>query len=358
MRALNQIIFDNLGKKYNNKIIFENISFNIKKGEVIKIDGSNGCGKSTLLRCISGISKLDKGKIYIKTDKGKTVINPDSSFYKSTVSLCSQQMTLKNEKYPIEAIYGYIKYFRREIKKDEIFHYFELFNISLDDQKRKIYQLSGGTQRKLELIKTLLVNSDFLLFDEPLAGIDKKNKEIVLKKIERLKSEGKGIIIIEHGDYFESIIDKKYILENKKLWEVSKMEEIISIEIENAKDIDVNEIKLIDGVLDAQIEEVEEENKDFDKLKDKLGNLDLSNAITIKLDSSNIDKDNDYSTILEKAGIDPKKVKSMEVLNLKNTIQKKFLLKLKILKDKRKKILLELMDYLDRKSVIYKNISL
>ncbi|CEN76126.1 iron compound ABC transporter ATP-binding protein FhuC [[Clostridium] sordellii] len=164
----------NLKVGYEEKIIIENLSLNIKKGEVVSIIGPNGCGKSTLLKSLSRMIKPVSGDIYIQSENIKSLKNKAIS---QKVCLLSQHNDAPGDLTVEELVYfGRIphkKWYESKSKSDEELVNWAIENTGLTRYKNTpISSLSGGERQRAYIAQALCQKPDVLLLDEPTTYLD------------------------------------------------------------------------------------------------------------------------------------------------------------------------------------------
>jgi spermidine/putrescine transport system ATP-binding protein len=174
----------NVTKQFGDLVAVNDVSLDIKEGEIFSFLGPSGCGKTTLLRCIAGLEDMDEGEILI----GGEIVNHIPP-YKRNCSIVFQQHAL----FPHMNVFDNIAFglVERKIAKDEIKRrvgdLLELVNLTgMED--RYPSQLSGGQQQRVALIRSLVLRPAVLLLDEPLAALDRKLRkemQVELKRIQR-----------------------------------------------------------------------------------------------------------------------------------------------------------------------------
>ena len=185
----------NLNKKYNGQIVLEDISFDINEGEFISILGASGCGKTTLLKILIGIEKADTGLI-IKD--GEDITNNSPS--QRSMGLVFQNYAL----FPNMNVWNNVAYALKahRVSKDEITKRVNdvLAIVGLTDfANKKPGKMSGGQQQRVAIARTLVMNPDIILFDEPMAALDADIRMSLRKEIKDLQKKlNKTMIYVTH----------------------------------------------------------------------------------------------------------------------------------------------------------------
>lgn len=208
---------NNISKKYKDLTVFSDISFEVKKGDVVAITGSSGCGKSTLLKCINRLEEIDNGEIYFENINIKDL---DLVLLRQNIGMVFQEYNLFEHMTVLEnLIIGLTKIKkisdRAAIKEAKLM----LERIGLIDKLNSYPdELSGGQKQRVAIARTLLMNPKMLLLDEPTSALDREMKEEVLKLISKLAKEGMTIIIVSHEEEFiNKIADKIIKISKNKL---------------------------------------------------------------------------------------------------------------------------------------------
>lgn len=189
---------NNLSKSFDNNCLFENIDFEIKRGERVALIGNNGTGKTTILKLINGITAPDTGTITLGTnvnigyyDQEHNVLNPDNTLFDE----------LQNA-YP-------------DLNNTRIRNTLAAFLFTGDDVFKLIRDLSGGERGRVSLAKLMLSNANFLILDEPTNHLDIVSKEILENA---LNSYTGTILYVSHDRYFINTTATRILeLNNKKI---------------------------------------------------------------------------------------------------------------------------------------------
>ncbi len=207
----------NVCKSFKKRMVVSDVCLKITQGEIIGLLGPNGAGKTTTFLMILGLHKPDSGSIrlddldithipvYIRSRLGISFLPQEPSIFTG--------LTVK------ENILSVIEMNRRKNQKtiDKMYQIIEEMGIS-DLINRKSYLLSGGERRRLEIARSLVLEPDFLLLDEPFAGIDPIQIGEIQNLIIDLKKRGLGIIITDHNvREILKITDRSYIVNKGRI---------------------------------------------------------------------------------------------------------------------------------------------
>lgn len=185
----------NLYKSFGDHSLFEDFNLKVNKGDFVILSGVSGCGKTTLLNMIGGLLKPDSGQILIQgTDitKEKNLIR----FYSDTVGFLFQNFALVENK-TVEANLNMIK----KSNKENVTMEDALKRVGMQNQeKKKVYTLSGGEQQRVCLARLMLKRCDLILADEPTGSLDSQNAKTVMDILHQMNDEGKTIILVTHDE--------------------------------------------------------------------------------------------------------------------------------------------------------------
>lgn len=217
-----------LNKSYKDKIAVSNVSITLKKGQVTGLLGPNGAGKTTTFYMIVGLLKADSGKI-ILGDKDITKA-PIHKRARLGIGYLPQEMSLFRKmtaKDNIMAILQLRKGLTKKDKQDKLKHLLEEFNLS-ELANIECMRLSGGEKRRLEIARTLAIEPEFILLDEPFAGVDPISITEIKKIILQLINKNIGILITDHNVRETlSLCDQAYIINHGKIIYQGTSEEVL-----------------------------------------------------------------------------------------------------------------------------------
>ncbi|MCP4754188.1 MAG: LPS export ABC transporter ATP-binding protein [Proteobacteria bacterium] len=206
-----------LVKTYNKKTVVKNVSFNISRGEVVGLLGANGAGKTTSFYMVVGVIRPNSGRIlidgqditslpmYKRARQGIGYLPQEASVFK--------KMTVEDNLF---AILETLKLSRKERRKkaDQLLEELRIQHI----RKSKGYSLSGGERRRVEIARALVTQPNFMLLDEPFAGVDPIAVLDIQEVIRQLADKDIGILITDHNVRETlGITDRAYIMNDGEI---------------------------------------------------------------------------------------------------------------------------------------------
>lgn len=201
------------------KTIIKDLSFNVKRGEIFGLLGSNGCGKTTTIRSLLGIYEATSGTLKINGEK----FAPDS---KTKIGYLPEERGL----YKKETVIDVMTYFGklRGMKRAKSWSLHYLKHVGLKDYaKTRIDKLSQGQQQKIQLGITIMNQPDLLILDEPTKGFDPVNRRLLLDIIDELHQKGCTIILITHHmEEVEKLCDSILLLKNGTACAYGKIQDV------------------------------------------------------------------------------------------------------------------------------------
>ncbi len=220
-----------IGKKYGNRLVLRKASLTLRKGEIVGLLGPNGAGKTTCFYIISGLIKPDFGQIlldgekitnlpmYRRAELGIGYLPQESSIFRG-LTVSQNIMAILEVIEPIEV--------EREKRLEELLAEFSITHLS----NMLAINLSGGERRRVEIARAIAANPEYILLDEPLAGIDPIAIADIKQLIYHLKDRNIGVLITDHNVRETlGIVDRTYIIYDGEVLIEGSKEEIISHEV-------------------------------------------------------------------------------------------------------------------------------
>jgi lipopolysaccharide export system ATP-binding protein len=218
-----------LAKQFKKKFAVKDISFKMEAGEIVGLLGPNGAGKTTIFYMIVGFIKVTGGQIYLNsleiTHQPMYIRAKEGISYLPQEASIFRKLSIEDN---IWAILETRKNLSLKGKKERLDELLEEFGIQ-HIRKQKAFTLSGGERRRTEIARSLAIEPNFLLLDEPFAGIDpiavNEIKEIIVK----LSDKGIGILVTDHNvrDTLE-ITNRSYIINLGEILAEGSQEELLS----------------------------------------------------------------------------------------------------------------------------------
>ena len=215
-----------LVKRYNNRTVVNQVSVEVKQGEIVGLLGPNGAGKTTSFYMVVGLIKPDEGDVFL-----------------NDVNITKLPM-YKRAQMGIGYLPQEASVFRKLSVEDNIAAVLEMTKLSKQEQKEKLESLisefrlshvrknngdslSGGERRRTEIARALAVDPKFILLDEPFAGVDPIAVEDIQTVVARLKYKNIGILITDHNvNETLSICDRAYLLIEGKIFKHGTAEQL------------------------------------------------------------------------------------------------------------------------------------
>ena len=220
----------NIAKSYGSISVIKDISLEIKQGEVVGLLGPNGAGKTTCFYIIVGLIAVDSGNIFLDDlDITQMAMHERSKLgigYLPQESSIFRKMNVEDNIMSILEINEDDKEVRKK-RLEELLKEFSITHI----RKSHALSLSGGERRRVEIARSLATNPDFILLDEPFAGVDPIAVKDIMNMVKQLKNRNIGVLITDHNvQETLRIVDKAYIVYDGNILTSGNKEEIISNE--------------------------------------------------------------------------------------------------------------------------------
>ncbi|WP_345847441.1 LPS export ABC transporter ATP-binding protein [Shewanella algae] len=189
----------NLAKSYKKRNVVKDVSLSVNTGQIVGLLGPNGAGKTTTFYMVVGLVQSDKGRIFIDDDE--LTLNPMHLRARKGIGYLPQEASIFRKLSVHDNIMAVLQT-RKELNSDEreeqLEQLLEEFHITHIRDSLGM-SLSGGERRRVEIARALAANPQFILLDEPFAGVDPISVIDIKKIIEQLKSRGLGVLITDHN---------------------------------------------------------------------------------------------------------------------------------------------------------------
>ena len=249
---------NNLQKSYKGRTVVNNVSVEVKQGEIVGLLGTNGAGKTTTFYMVVGLIKPDKGKVYLneiditklpmykRAQMGIGYLPQEASVFRKLSVEDNIMAVLEMTK---------LKKAERHEKLETLLSEFNLQHV----RKNNGDSLSGGERRRTEIARALAVEPKFILLDEPFAGVDPIAVEDIQAVVAKLKYKNIGILITDHNvNETLSICDRAYLLIEGKIFKHGTAEQLADDEKVRNLYLGTNfELKRKDWIIDMVRENAE-----------------------------------------------------------------------------------------------------
>jgi len=218
IQKTNSLIAKGLHKKYGSRMVVNNVDISVSRNEIVGLLGPNGAGKTTTFYMITGMIKPTKGDIFL--DNNNITLDPMYKRARKGVGYLAQEPSIFS-KLTVENNLKLVLEMRKDLSKEE---QNEKLDSLLDDfsvsalRENKGGTLSGGERRRVEIARSLCMDPDFILLDEPFAGVDPIAVEEIQSIVNSLKQRNIGVLITDHNVRETlSITDRSYLLFNGQI---------------------------------------------------------------------------------------------------------------------------------------------
>jgi len=207
-----------LCKKYGKKSVVKNVDISVKRGEIVGLLGPNGAGKTTSFYMITGMIKPTKGRVFLDDDE----ITNDAMYKRARrgIGYLSQEPSIFGKLSVMNNLQLVLE-LRKELSKKQQDEKMEILlnDLSISHLKNSIGDtLSGGERRRVEIARSLCMDPDFILLDEPFAGVDPIAVEEIQSIIYSLRNKEIGVLITDHNVRETlSITDRSYLLHDGEI---------------------------------------------------------------------------------------------------------------------------------------------
>lgn len=216
-----------ISKKYNNKYVFRNISFDINDNEKLLIIGPSGCGKTTLIRCLNGLNKIDSGNIFLN---GVKISNIDDVVLKSKVGMVFQNYNL----FPHLSVRENVSLAPKLLKMGNEKEIDDLVKRLLSEvniiNKIDSYpsKLSGGEKQRVAIARTLATKPEVILLDEPTSALDPATINDFISLLNELSKTTTIVVVSHEMDLIKSFADKVLFLKDGSILEYGTPDDILN----------------------------------------------------------------------------------------------------------------------------------
>lgn len=221
----NKLEIINLAKDYKNHAVLKNVNFDVKDGEFLSILGPSGCGKTTLLRILIGLLAPDSGSI-MKDGKDITAVNPKDrgmGIVFQNYALFENMTVLQNVEYALK-----FQKIPKNQAREKAVQMIESVGLS-EHIKKMPGNLSGGQQQRVAIARTLALNPDIVLFDEPMSALDVATRLSMRGELGKLQNTfGTTIIYVTHDqEEAFALSDRIMIMDKGMISQIDTPENIV-----------------------------------------------------------------------------------------------------------------------------------
>jgi ABC-2 type transport system ATP-binding protein len=206
----NILTVENLNVRYGSFHAVQNVSFDVREGEIFGLLGPNGAGKTSTLSAIEGLLKPESGAVIV--DGYNAAEKPLHA--RASLGVQLQSTSFQPELFVIEVLQLYAGIYGLSLSKNDLLGI--LRDINLEDQANKKFgQLSGGQQQRVSLVISTIHNPRLVLLDEPTTGLDPQSRRQLWERIEAIREKGHAVLLTTHSmEEAESVCDRIAIIDH------------------------------------------------------------------------------------------------------------------------------------------------
>ncbi|WP_133470772.1 LPS export ABC transporter ATP-binding protein [Paraglaciecola marina] len=218
-----------LAKSYKSRQVVRDVSLEVSTGQIVGLLGPNGAGKTTTFYMIVGLVPLDKGDIYI--DQQELTLQPMHVRARQGIGYLPQEASIFRKLTVFQNLMAILqtrKELSKEQREQQADALLDEFNINHIRNSLGM-SLSGGERRRVEIARALAADPDFILLDEPFAGVDPISVNDIKVIIQHLRDRGLGVLITDHNVRETlDVCEKAYIVSHGELIASGTAEEVLS----------------------------------------------------------------------------------------------------------------------------------
>lgn len=213
------VYFKNITKKYNESVILDNVTFEVKTGEFVSLIGKSGVGKTTLFRILLREEEPTKGKVFFDNKDVHKMRPPEITYLRRRIGIVFQDFKLLATKTAFENVAFALEvagYSDKEIKQN-VQEALKLVNLT-DKADNFPYQLSAGEKQRIAIARAFIQRPDIILADEPTGNLDPLNSWEIIRLLVKINEFGTTVILASHDKEIINVLGRRVIsLEDGKI---------------------------------------------------------------------------------------------------------------------------------------------
>ena len=213
MKEDNILTVEGLSVSYGSFNAVQQVSFEVRKGEIFGLLGPNGAGKTSTLSAVEGLLKPQAGTILV--DGHDAISKPLHA--RASLGVQLQSTSFQPELYVIEVLQLYAGVYGVPATKEQLMDILRDINLA-DSSMKKYGELSGGQQQRVSLVIATIHNPKLVLLDEPTTGLDPQSRRQLWERIEAIRERGHAVLLTTHSmEEAEAVCDRIAIIEHGKI---------------------------------------------------------------------------------------------------------------------------------------------